>query len=50
MGLLEPDPAAFEDKPSPWSPGPPMATLMAPSCWLPDGIYHKTFQTGHAAG
>lgn len=50
MGLLELDPAAFADKPPLWSPGPSVATVMAPNRWFPNGIYHKIFQTGHAAG
>lgn len=47
---LVPDPAAFEAKPPPWHPGPSMGTLTAPSRWLPNGIYHKTFQRGVLLG
>lgn len=51
-GLLEPDADASEGSPDPGplAPGPSTAALMAPRCWFPNGIYHKTLQTGHVAG
>lgn len=45
VGLLEPDPAVFENSPNPGSqPVSSTAPLMAPSHWFPNGIYHKMLQ------